>query len=46
MLHDVDAECAIHEEMAEFLGYASARGYLRAQDRDGIRKRMAKALGI
>jgi len=32
--------------MAKFLGYASGSGYIAAQDRDGIRKRLAKALGI
>ncbi len=32
--------------MAEFLGYASATGYLAAQERGGIKKRMAQALGI
>jgi len=45
-LHSFDAEEDVHEEMAKFLGYADADGYIKAQDRSGIRKRMAEALGI
>jgi len=46
MLHDVGAECEVHDEMAEFLGYKNGKAYIEAQDRGGIKKRMAKALGI